>query len=224
MQHNITIPTTILDNFFDNPDGVRQWAIQQPFYPSPDGRWPGMRTEDISKTNNLFFDLVVRKSLSLFFDLKTDEQISWNAKMMFQIVHENYDSGWTHHDGSFNDLITGIIYLNKNKDLAGGTSLMKLKDNIFVENNEVSQFKSQRFLKKSTIDEVAHHREAHNSQYEETIKVSNIYNRLLMFDSHLLHKAQNFFGKDEDARLTLIFFIQNLRSNGTPISRFHRTL
>lgn len=224
MQHNIIIPTTILDNFFDNPDGVRQWAIQQPFYPSPDGRWPGMRTDYISETNKLLSDLVVRKALSLFFDFKNDEQISWDATVNFQIVHENYDSGWTHHDAFFDSLITGIIYLNKNNDLGGGTSLMKLKDTIFVENNELTQFKHQSFLKKSTIDEVAHHRDAHNSQYEETIKVSNIYNRLLMFDSHLLHKAQHFFGKDDDARLTLIFFIRNLRSNGTPISRFHRTL
>jgi hypothetical protein len=223
MNNNIIIPTTIVDNFFDNPDKVRQWAIQQSFRPDELGRWPGLRSKQISELDNLFFDSVVRKSLSLFFDLQQEIDISWVASMGFQIVHKNYDSGWVHSDVSVSQ-ITGIVYLNKDTNLAGGTSIMRKKENILSLDLSFNKFKEESYLKKRTIQEVEEYREKHNNQFEETINISNVYNRLVLFDSHLYHKAQSFFGEDDDARLTLVFFISKLLVNNSPISRLHRVL
>ncbi len=218
--HNVIIPTTIVDNFFDNPDKVRQWAIQQSFYPDEDGRWPGLRTEQVANLDNLFFQYVIRKSISLFFNFQQETDIRWVVSMVFQIVDKNYDSGWVHSDGN-DSQITGIVYLNKDAKLAGGTSIMREKNNILVHKNTYDITKDS-YLKQKTRQEVEKYREEHNNQFEETINISNVYNRLVLFDSHLYHKAQSFFGEDDDARLTLIFFVNKLFVNNTPIGRLHR--
>ena len=223
MKRNIKIPTTVVDTFFDTPDKVRQWAIQLPFHPATDGRWPGLRTEHLFNHDSGFFDSVIKKSLSLFFNLEQETKMSWEADMFFQIVHKNYDSGWVHSDVS-DSQITGIVYLNKDTNLAGGTSIMREKNNILVRKDSFNTFKQESYLKKKTIQEVEKYREEHNNQFEETINISNVYNRLVLFDSHLYHKAQSFFGEDDDARLTLIFFITKLWLNDTPISRLQKVL
>lgn len=223
MKHNTTIPTTILDNFFEDPDKIRQWAIQQPFSPSTDGSWPGLRTDQLSNIDDSFSQLVIRKSLSLFFDLQHEKNIGWTANMFFQIVHKNYDSGWVHSDAE-DSQITGLVYLNKDTNLAGGTSIMREKNNVLVPKQHLTEFKKESFLKKKTVQEVQAFREEHNGQFEEIINISNVYNRLVLFDSHLFHKAQSFFGQDDDARLTLIFFVKNLYVNNSPINRSYRML
>ena len=223
MKHNTTIPTTIQDNFFEDPDKIRQWAIHQSFYPSADGRWPGLRTDQLYNVDYSFFQLVIRKSLSLFFDLQQEANINWTAEMTFQIVHKNYDSGWVNSDAHENQ-ITGIVYLNKDTNLTGGTSIMREKNHVLVPKESSIDFKKESFLKKKTIQEVEVVREEHNSQFEEIINISNVYNRLVLFDSHLHHKSQSFFSQDDDACLTLIFFIKKLLVNNTPISRSLRAV
>ena len=72
------------------------------------------------------------------------------------------------------------------------------------------------------MKEAKKNKEDHNWQYEETIRVSNVYNRLISFDSQLIHGAQDFFGEGEESRLTLVFFVQKLLVNNTPIGRVRR--
>ena len=41
------------------------------------------------------------------------------------------------------------------------------------------------------------------------VKVNNKFNRMLIFSSHLFHRAQKFFGTSlDDSRLTLVSFIK----------------
>jgi len=41
---NYIIPTTVVDDFFDNPMKVREFALQQEFKTDPHNLWPGKRT------------------------------------------------------------------------------------------------------------------------------------------------------------------------------------
>ena len=41
---NVLFPTTVVDDFFDNPHDVRKLALSTKFYPNKDGRWPGARS------------------------------------------------------------------------------------------------------------------------------------------------------------------------------------
>lgn len=222
MQSMHLIPVTILDNFLDDPDKIRKWALQQEYFPDPDGHWPGLRTKHIHEINKPFFDVVCRKYFSQFFDLYTeDKEISWAVSMHFQIVDASYDSGWIHSDERVSQ-ITGIIYLSPNSSLNGGTSIYQEKPNLIQHKHQNTEYKEKSYLKRMSIEEAKKYKEEHNAQYEETIRVSNVYNRLVSFDSHLHHAAQDFFGEGEDSRLTLVFFVNKLFANNTPISRVRR--
>jgi len=216
-----TIPLTILDNFLDDPDKIRAWALQQEYYPAEDGKWPGLRSKLIHELDTPFFHLVCRKFFSQFYDIPNTTEISWEVSMMFQMVPKDYDSGWVHTDEK-DSQITGIIYLSPNANLNGGTSIYRNKSNLVQPIHVNTDFKKDSYLKKIPIQETKKYKEEHNSQFEETIRISNVYNRLISFDSHLIHGAQEFFGESEESRLTLIFFVKKLLVDNTPISRVRR--
>jgi hypothetical protein len=215
-----TVPVTILDNFFDNPDKVRTWALQQEYLPDPEGRWPGLRTELIHELDEPFFKHICRKIFSQFYDL-ANEQIEWEVTMCFQLVDGNYDSGWIHSDEKLTQ-ITGIIYLSPNSNLNGGTSIYREKSNMIHYVYRNSEYKVNSYLNKVSIEEAKKYKEEHNAQFEETIRVSNAYNRLVLFDSHLHHAAQDFFGEGQDSRLTLVVFVNKLFVNNSPVGRVRR--
>jgi hypothetical protein len=216
-----TIPMTILDNFLDDPDKIRAWALQQQYFPAEDGRWPGLRSKPIHELDTPFFHLVCRKFFSQFYDVPNMKELSWDVSMNFQMVSKDYDSGWIHSDEEFSQ-ITGIIYLSPNANLNGGTSIYRNKSNLVQPIHVNTNFKKDSYLKKIPIQEAKKNKEDHNWQYEETIRVSNVYNRLISFDSHMIHAAQDFFGEGEESRLTLVFFVQKLLVNNTPIGRVRR--
>jgi hypothetical protein len=216
-----TIPVTVLDNFFDDPDKVRTWALQQEYLPSTEGLWPGLRSKPIHELNNDFFQCTSGKVFSQFYDLDVEKKIQWSISMNFQIVHEGYDCGWIHSDQG-DSQITGIIYLSPNSNLNGGTSIYRQKSNLIQHVHRNNEYKKNSYLNKMNIEDAKQYKQEHNSQFEETIRVSNIYNRLITFDSHLHHAAQDFFGEGQDSRLTLVFFVNELFVNNTPIGRVRR--
>jgi hypothetical protein len=218
-----TIPVTILDNFLDDPDKIREWALQQEYFPSKNGSWPGSRSKSISELNTLFFHLICRKFFSQFYDVQNMEELSWEISMNFQIIPKNYDSGWIHSDEAGSQ-ITGILYLSPNANLNGGTSIYRDKSNIIQPNRDNGEFKVDSYLNKITMQEAKKYMEEHNAQFEETIRVSNVYNRLICFDSQLKHGAQDFFGEGDESRLTLVFFVKKLFVNNTPVSRVRRVV
>lgn len=216
-----TIPVTVLDNFFDDPDKVRRWALQQEYLPDPEGRWPGLRSKQIYELDEPFFQNTCRKFFSQFYEISKEKEIQWVVSMNFQIVHEGYDSGWIHSDEEVAQ-ITGIIYLTPNSNLNGGTSIYREKSNLLQHVHRNNQHKEDSYLNKMSIEDAKQYKEEHNAQYEETIRVSNVYNRLIAFDSHLHHAAQDFFGEGQDSRLTLVFFVNKLFVNNSPVGRVRR--
>ena len=50
-------PTTICDNFFDEPDKVVEFALAQKYFPN-DGRYPGTRTEQIVNLDRSLYCLL----------------------------------------------------------------------------------------------------------------------------------------------------------------------
>jgi hypothetical protein len=221
MMHSI--PVTVLDNFLDDPDKIREWALQQEYFTDEKGKWPGLRSKSIYELNPLFFQLVCRKFFSQFYDLREVKELNWHVSMSFQMVSKAYDSGWIHSDEG-GAQITGILYLSPNANLNGGTSIYRNKSNIVQSISKNTGFKEDSYLNKITMQEAQKSQEENNAQYEETIRVSNVYNRLICFDSQLKHGAQDFFGENDESRLSLVFFVEKLFVNNTPVSRVRRTV
>lgn len=220
--HNI--PVTVLDNFFDDPDAVRELALQQKFEVDSLSRWPGKRTRSIYEISHSLHDTVCNKLFSLFYDFRT-EGAKWEVESCFQKVDKSYNNGWVHTDTD-HSVLSAIIYLTPNADIKGGTSIYRKKpDNSFARIKH-GGVKAASYKNKTNDVDTKKHRLENNSQFEETIKIGNVYNRLVAFDSHMLHAAQDFFGDEgqDNERLTLVLFTPSLAAGRSPIFRSKRCM
>jgi hypothetical protein len=209
------IPTTIVDNFFEDPIKIREYALSQDFFSDPENSWPGKRTNPLPKINPNLFQHVIKKSLKIFY--RDDEQFEYESTMYFQLSDCSYGTGWVHADVA--NMITGIIYLNPNGQLSSGTTIYQPK--IIGAEPINLDIKQQSF--NGTIQDCTQARNENNDQFEETIIIKNKFNRLILFDSHLYHSANDFIGNDKDSsRLTLVFFINKLFTRNFPIHRMKK--
>jgi len=213
----INIPATILDNFFDNPDTIRDYGLSLDFEKDSDGRWPGVRSKPLHEINNPLFLHICNRILAIYFGTSDISSMTWAANCAFQKVDKSFKSGWIHTDNPA--VISNIIYLNKNPNINSGTSIYKLKNNILVPNLEPNDYKVEAYKGLMSIKNAEEKRKENNDQYLEVIKVHNEYNRLISFDAHLPHAAHDFFGDDDEPRFTLNIFFHELYANKTPIQR-----
>ncbi len=212
------IPLTIVDDFFEDPDGIRNFALKQQFYRDFEGKWPGLRTEGLHLLDNNLFDLFCNRFFSLFFDINN---VDWKLDAKFQKIGKEYGSGWAHSD--IGPIITGIIYLNPVFTPNSGTLILEkntIRSNVRLNdrqnekvdfyNGKIDQASSEKF------------RAINNNEFHESLKVQAKYNRLLAFDSHLIHQADEFVGEGDDERLTLVFFVFDVSTTHTPIYKMKR--
>jgi len=212
---NSMIPTTVVDHFFENPDMVVDFANSLEYQTEPSGRWPGARTKDLYEIDNNFVRALSFKLLNLFIDVDKYPNIEYGVSSSFQKISSSYKQGWIHADND--SILTAIIYLNKNNNINSGTSIMTKKQ-LFLHLHPQEKYN---FL--STLQEdqnIKKAREDDESQFVESISIKNVYNRLVVFDSHLYHKAQSF--DNEEERLTLVIFFDHLSVPLFPIQRMRR--
>jgi hypothetical protein len=229
------IPAICVDNFYSNPDKIREYALSLP-YDNPfdkDGDYPGVRTRALHEIDPVFFNEFLMKFFSIFYSYSELKQIQSQCYTCFHKTYaydDNPDSlknmGWIHYDDA---VVSGIIYLNKNSSTNTGTSLYRIKDNYNF--NEIydplEKYKKQLYsltpeqIKNRTKEEDDIYIKAiekNNSMFEETISFENCYNRMIAFDGNHWHGANNFSNED-DVRLTQLFFIRKMTSSQIPIHR-----
>lgn len=213
------IPLTVLDNFLDDPDKMRNLALSLPFYKDDEGKWPGTRSASLYEIDNDIFDLFTKKFFSLFFDVET---IGWKVDARFQKVGKEYGKGWAHTD--VGPIITGIIYLDSAPRPNSGTIILEkthLRSNGRINYRQEDKIKF--YQGEMSPEEAELARQRNNNSFSAGITVQSKYNRLLAFDSHLIHTADEFYGEDDSERLTLTFFVFDVSTTKTPIykSRQH---
>jgi hypothetical protein len=200
-------PITVVDDFFECPDEVREFALQQEYLPDPDNKWPGKRTKPLHELNPALFSNTINRVFSLFYNLEKTPT-SWITNAYFQKVSEKYEEGWVHMD---DNICTGIVYLSKSKNKCGTTiyrPIDPINARLKNENKKIESFKNTDLIT-STKD----FRLENNKQFRPTTIIQEEYNRLVFFDAHLLHSANEFYGNkddDDDARLTLVFFVKQI--------------
>jgi hypothetical protein len=207
------IPVTILDNFLDNPDMMRKLALDLPYHKDPEGKWPGLRSDPLHTIDNDVFDLFTKKYFSLFFDI---ESIAWSVDARFQKIGKEYGRGWAHTD--VGPIITGIIYLDPQPVPNSGTIILEktsLRSNGRL--NYRQEDKVNFYQGKLLEEEAELARQRNNDSFSSGITVQSKYNRLLTFDSHLVHTADEFYGDPNFERLTLTFFVFDVSTTKTPI-------
>ena len=231
----INYQVNIVDNFFHNPDKIRKFALKQKYSKSKDGSWPGERTDFIHKIDPQFNDAIILKVLSSFVSL--GKEISWkDSQISFQKITPFSDnpldiknSGWVHIDSEW--AFAGLIYLTPGADLQSGTSIFqpkkekeKIVKNKFIDGeygDDIHKIKKQFYLNKlKDIKKYEKELLNNNNLFEETIKIDNVYNRMISYSGASYHKANNFYA-GENERLTLVFFVNGItiKDDFSPINR-----
>lgn len=201
-------PLTIIDNFFEEPDRIVEQSKQYEFKKT-DGRWPGIRTDLFGVINPDLNRYIAEKLGRLFY---FDKIADWRLYSCFQKCparHEDQwhpkNRGWIHLDGTVH--FGGIIFLDKNPVEDTGTSIYRLKYGHHIVDEEANSVKYAHFLEEDVPDDV--YVKAYNrchDDFEETVKVENVYNRLMLFNNQTYHGVQTYGTMDTDDRLTIAFF------------------
>ena len=208
MTTNTYFPTTIVDNFFDDPLAIRRYALEQEYKKNPANYYPGKRTDILEKLNPDLADYVSGKILSIFYPghYNFDKQTSSTFQMVESIVGE----GWVHKDLD-DKLLTAIIYLSDDMPVGSGTSLYAPKQEGV--SKCIHADKKVEYIDKDG-QSAKEYRKENDSQFVETITVENRFNRLMVFDSHLFHKAKGFVGTNkQNTRLTMVVFFRKIFSD-----------
>lgn len=173
----------IVDDFYSNPDSVRNFALQQEF--KVQGNFPGLRTAsfltpDVKETVQSVLWNVGGEitnwheadGLTGSFELATAANRSW--------IHTDHHNTWA-----------GVIYLTPNAPLSGGTGLFRHRATGATMSSQLTEYESQDMTKWELVDRIA-----------------NRYNRLAMYRSDQFHTSLDYFGKDlQDGRLFQLFFL-----------------
>jgi hypothetical protein len=211
-------PTICVDNFFEEPEKVKQFSNTLKFSKDPLGKWPGERTECMHMLDINFFKYTTKKIMSLLFPMNY-AKMNWNAIQTFQKIDGSIytHNGWVHRDDL--DEFTAIIYLSNHKKC--GTSLFKpIKFQDDVINQE---YKQKGNLNISREDNK--YLLENNNLFEKTLTIDSRFNRLVLFDSSNFHAAEKFNEENiNEDRLTLITFFTNISGNNNkyPITEMKR--
>ena len=221
-----SFPAVIVDDFFEDPDAIVEIASSFTYKPQEEGVWPGVRSNLLSDSEDVKILRLFHYIGNRLFDLFGNKPKHWGVYTMFQKIQpfsknkwDKLNRGWVHYDGDHSSPIKfgGIIYLNKNADKDTGTSIYKSKNGFHTyEQHEIDQKKKLYTGKDVDIDEYNQIFDEYHDQFIETIRVDNIYNRLLLFGGDTLHGVRT-FGTEE--RLTLPFFCHNIGETTPPLLR-----
>lgn len=172
----------IVDDFYQDPDSVRNFALQQKF--DVKGNYPGIRTQP-------FMNDSAKSVISGLVYHAGGNVTKWHDYDggycgCFQLC-TSADRTWIHAD-SFNTW-AAVCYLTPNAPISGGTAIYKHK-----QSGEMS-FKGE------------HHESSDITKWDMVDRVGNLYNRLVLYRGDLFHSSIDYFGSGfEDGRLFQTFF------------------
>lgn len=215
----MAIPITCVDNFYTNPDKVREWALTLDYgFPVPQENFPGKRTKQLYDLDENFYNSFCQKLFSIFYDYTTP--VEWVCDTCFQKIYPYHEdplnllnSGWIHLDSGI--VFAGVIYLNKDPNPDAGTSLYTSNCDIIEEDLDFSLRNKLYHNQHVSYEEYIEKKKNHEEKFDLSLEVKNRYNRLICYDHDVWHKESNFCSK-EDFRLTQVFFINQCKANSFP--------
>lgn len=175
----------VVDNFYSNPDEVRNFALTQLEF-KEDLRWyKGLRSTQSFRTqqHKEMFENIIGERI-----VKWDE---YDVNGCFQITRAQ-DPQVYHYDLQ---KWAAMIYLTPNAPLESGTRLMK------------SRVNGTRHSSEQDVDMAFNGNFYDSTKFDVADSAANIYNRLVIMDARCIHSAGPYFGSTpEDGRLTHLFF------------------
>jgi len=223
----ILFPITVFDNFYEDPDAVREFALSQD-YSNKLGIHPGLRSHCISEINKEFHNIAYHKILSMFGDYsQTCDPTNYGCYSYFQKIwrfsgdpKDPVNDGWIHNDGLCP--LAAVIYLDPDPVNDNGTSVYHMnydlpeEEKVARPNNE-SQFYKDVLGKEDVcgVDSLKDYRRniiKANNRFSLTAEVKNRYNRAIIYSGAQWHGQTSYhMPTDDDFRLTQVFFFFEMK-------------
>jgi len=191
------VNTYIIENFYSNPDEVREFALQQDF--KIRGNYPGQRTEP-------FLNESITNTIESVMFPKWGKVTDWGSEYTGAYQYTTaVERSWIHSD--HNTRWAGICYLTPNAPLGAGTGLFKHKSTGLISH----PYKSNGIPDKELMDEIYKDSQDY-TKWEMSDRFANVYNRLVIYRGDFFHQSLDYFGRDKyDGRLFQTFFFNTER-------------
>ena len=177
----------IVDDFYNNPMEVRQYALSQEF--KVRGNYPGARTGPmINDSIKGTIQNIVKSTAGNITEFPTD---GYNGS--FQTTYA-WEKSWVHSDHWNN--WAGVCYLTPDAPLSGGTAIFMHKETKLIHRPDDSDL--ARRIEEDGTDV---------TKWELVDRIGNRFNRLVLFRSNAYHISLDYFGRTlETCRLFQVFF------------------
>ena len=185
--------TLIVDDFYQNVDDVREFALSQDF--SVKGNYPGNRTKSFATEG-------LREYLNNLIRPVAGEITFWSDdgyNGAYQYTTQ-YERSWIHADS--NTSWAALVYLTPDAPISGGTGLFRhkrtgLESSPTLPNGD----RDDKLLDSIYVDS------QDLTKWEMTDRLANKYNRMVMYRGDLFHMSLDYFGTNkENGRLFQTFF------------------
>ena len=180
---------TVIDNFYADPDSVRDYALSLDFNVS--GNYPGLRTSPCTNAGGyvdsmrLSLEGIIGKTIT-YFPLD-------NYNTSFQYTTENCKT-WIHHDKMS---YAGVVYLTPGAPLDSGTAIYKHRQTGIMKHEDSCPVDFNEF-------------QLIEGDWDIVAESKNIYNRLVLYDAMYYHRSvvPGFGSNQHDGRLFQTFFFE----------------
>lgn len=185
----------VVDNFYEDPMGVRNFALSQPYFPGEGAVGHRTRKQFLFDGLKERFEQIIGQQIPDH----TDDNFGWRdvgINGRFQYCPAGTSSVY-HCDAQH---WAAMVFLNPDAPPSAGTSFFRHKETKIYHNSQIdwNTNGNQVFNQHTFLD---------RTPYELTDNVSNVFNRLIIFDGGLIHCAADYFGWDiNSSRLFHIFF------------------
>lgn len=187
LDFNIKRPNlVVVDDFLSDPDATRDMALRLP-YSSDENYYKGLRSDKAVLYPYL------KEELERILNCQIIDWLDQSANGVFQITN-SYDQLVWHADSQD---YAAAIYLTPNAPIAGGTSFWRHKDKHFRKFEDASE---NFHIDQSDLTS--------QDNWELVESIAGLYNRLVIWDAHLIHSATSYqeFSDLTNSRLVQLFF------------------
>ena len=187
------ISAYIIDNFYDDVDSVREFALNQEY--SVPGNYPGRRTKSFLNDS---MKNTIESVVSPFYGKVT----YWSEEQYtgaYQYTTSR-DRSWIHADQT--TTWAGVCYLTPDAPLSAGTGIFKHKPTglVMAPRNPDGSYNTELLgqINQDSQD---------MTKWDLVDRLANVYNRMVLYRGDLFHQSLDYFGTNkENGRLFQTFF------------------
>ncbi len=191
-----------IDNFYTNPDEVREFALKQEF--KVRGNYPGQRTKSFltDSLKKKMRDILYPFAGEITYWGSDDKENNYTGSFQYTVSE---DRSWIHADSTTD--WAAVCYLTPNAPVSAGTGIFRHKETGWM-NFDYKRQNDVEYMKQSPSgDDMQDY-----TKWEMVDKIGNIFNRLIMYRADNYHVSLDYFGKDiNDGRLFQVFFFNTER-------------